>query len=175
MALLNRLFQKFGAMQRTDITLQQLEELRDGLKSVEAVEIASLTNAQDFLLLLRKFREGVAEADKLHGDNYPQLLNSLLSVGEDGLYSNNLRFIFELIQNVDDCEFANTEDHSLDIHFDFNHNKIVLRYNEEGLLHSTYLPLPASPRLRRMYPPEKMRSVKRALALSLFLALRIPF
>lgn len=132
MALLDRLFQKFGAMQRADITLQQLEELRDGLKSVEAVEIASLTNAQDFLSLLRKFREGVAEADKLHGDNYPQLLNSLLSVGEDGLYSNNLRFIFELIQNVDDCEFANTEDHSLDIHFDFNHNKIVLRYNEEG-------------------------------------------
>ena len=132
MALLDRLFQKFGAMQRADITLQQLEELRDGLKSVEAVEIASLTNAQDFLSLLRKFREGVAEADKLHGDNYPQLLNSLLSVGEDGLYSNNLRFIFELIQNVDDCEFANTEDHSLDIHFDFNHDKIVLRYNEEG-------------------------------------------
>ena len=124
MALLDRLFQKFGAMQRADITLQQLEELRDGLKSVEAAEIASLTNAQDFLSLLRKFREGVAEADKLHGDNYPQLLNSLLSVGEDGLYSNNLRFIFELIQNVDDCEFANTEDHSLDIHFDFNHNKI---------------------------------------------------
>ena len=44
MALLDRLFQKFGAMQRADITLQQLEELRDGLKSVEAAEIASLTS-----------------------------------------------------------------------------------------------------------------------------------
>lgn len=132
MSLLDRLFEKFGTMQRTHITLQQLEELRDGLKSVEATEVTSLTKAQNFLLLLRKFREGVAEVDKLHGDNYPQLLNSLLSVGEDGLYSNSLRFIFELIQNVDDCEFANAEDHSLDIHFDFNHNKIVLRYNEKG-------------------------------------------
>lgn len=132
MAVLDQLFQKFGRMRRTEITLQQLEELRNGLKSVDASEVTSLIKAQNFLMLLKKFREGVAEADKLHGDNYPQLLNSLLSVGEDGLYSNNLRFIFELIQNVDDCEFAVEENRVLDIHFDFNNDKIVLQYNEKG-------------------------------------------
>lgn len=132
MTQLKQLYQKYESMHRTNITLQQLEELRDGLKTVNASEVTTLESAQAFLALLRKFREGVAEADKLHGENYPQLLNSLLSVGEDGVYSDNLRFIFELIQNVDDCEYNSDDDHILDIHFDFNNNKIVLRYNEKG-------------------------------------------
>ena len=132
MTLLKNLYKKYGDIPRTHITLQQLEELRDNLKIVDAGEITSSKDAQDFLSLLRKFRESVSEADKLHGANYPQLLNSLLSVGEDGLYSNNLRFIFELIQNVDDCEFLNPNDHILDIHFDFNNDRIILRYNEKG-------------------------------------------
>lgn len=132
MTLLEQLYKKYGSKHKTDITLQQLEELRNGLRTVEPCEVSNQGQAIQFLELLRKFREGVAEADKLHGDNYPQLLNSLLSVGEDGLYSNNLRFIFELIQNVDDCEYPSDEDHVLEINFDFNHNKIVLRYNENG-------------------------------------------
>ena len=70
---LDQLFQKFGSMHQTDITLQQLEELRNGLKSIDASEVTSCIKAQNFLILLKKFREGVAEADKLHGDNYPQL------------------------------------------------------------------------------------------------------
>ena len=132
MTLLEQLYKKYGSKHKTDITLQQLEELRNGLRTVEPCEVSNQGQAIQFLELLRKFRDGVAEADKLHGDNYPQLLNSLLSVGEDGLYSNNLRFIFELIQNVDDCEYPSDEDHVLEINFDFNHNKIVLRYNENG-------------------------------------------
>ena len=132
MALLSELVQRFGTMQQMHLSLEQLYELRDGLKLVEVSEVTSFVQAKQFLALLKKFREGVAKADELHGENYPQLLNSLLSVGEDGLYSNNLRFIFELIQNVDDCDFSNAEDHVLDIHFDFNHDKIVLRYNEKG-------------------------------------------
>ncbi len=107
-----------------------MECLKDDLKRVEPSEVTSLSEAHQFLSLLKKFRECVAETDKLRGDNYPQLLNSLLSVGEDGVYSNNIRFIFELIQNLDDCKFSNTEDYVLDIRFDFNNDKIVLRYNE---------------------------------------------
>ncbi len=68
MTQLNQLYQKYGSMHRTNITLQQLEELRDGLKMVDASEVISLESAQAFLALLRKFREGVAEADKLHGE-----------------------------------------------------------------------------------------------------------
>ena len=128
----DELFQKYRNAKHSQLTLQQLQELRDNLKQVCPEEINSLVKAQQFLCLLKTFRESIAEADKLHGENYPQLLNSLLSVGEDGLYSNNLRFIFELIQNVDDCEFPDPEDHSLTVHFDYSNDKIVLRYNEQG-------------------------------------------
>ena len=61
------------------------------------------------------FRKAVAENDKFHGANYPYLLNSILSVGEDGVYFDSLRFIFELIQNVDDCDYADEKDRMLDI------------------------------------------------------------
>lgn len=132
MSLLDQLFLEYGSLSHDQLTQNQIWTLRNKLKDISEHEVASAEQAKHFLSLLRKFREYIADADKLHGDNYPDLLSSLLSVGEDGLYSNNLRFIFELIQNVDDCEYDNEEDHVLDIHFDFNHNKITLRYNEKG-------------------------------------------
>lgn len=132
MSLLDQLFIEYGSLNHDQLTQNQIWTLRNNLKDIGASEVTSIEEAKHFLSLLRKFREYIADADKLHGDNYPDLLSSLLSVGEDGLYSNNLRFIFELIQNVDDCEYDNEEDHVLDIHFDFNHNKITLRYNEKG-------------------------------------------
>ena len=115
-----------------DLGSRQLEHLREMLINVSSSEINSSSDGEAFINLLRKFREAVAENDKLHGKNYPQLLNSLLSVGEDGLYSNNLRFIFELIQNVDDCEYERADDCRLDMRFDFNKDEIILKYNEKG-------------------------------------------
>ena len=99
MTTLQKLSDTYGCIDCRDLGSRQLETLRDGLKQVSANEIKSASDGRVFIELLRKFREAVAENDKLHGENYPQLLNSLLSVGEDGLYSNSLRFIFELIQN----------------------------------------------------------------------------
>ena len=132
MSILQNLSDTYGGKDCRDLGSRQLEMLRDGLKQVPASEIKSAADGKRFIELLRKFREAVAENDKLHGDNYPKLLNSLLSVGEDGLYSNSLRFIFELIQNVDDCEYVNPEDCKLDMRFDFNSGEIVLTYNEVG-------------------------------------------
>lgn len=132
MGMLQNLSDTYGGTDCRDLGSRQLEMLRDGLKRVSADEIQSAKDGKLFIELLRKFREAVAENDKLHGENYPQLLNSLLSVGEDGLYSNSLRFIFELIQNVDDCEYAKPDDCKLDMRFDFNSGEIVLSYNEVG-------------------------------------------
>lgn len=112
--------------------IDQLFDLKNQLKDVDHKEIDSISDAKSFISLLRKLREAIAESDKLHGENYPELLSSLLSVGENGLYSDNLRFFFELIQNVDDCDFENPEDCRLDIHFDFNNGQIILTYNEVG-------------------------------------------
>lgn len=129
---LQQLQSDYGIIDCRDLGSRKLEQLRDGLKQVVSAEIVSAENGKEYIELLRKFREAVAENDKLHGDNYPQLLNSLLSVGEDGLYSNSLRFIFELIQNVDDCDYKDSADCKLDMRFDFATDEIILTYNEVG-------------------------------------------
>ena len=129
MTIFQQLQTKFGRDNCGKIEIEQLEQLRDDLKKVLPTDILSANDGKSYIDLLRKFREAVARVDKLHGDNYPQLLNSLLSVGEDGLYSNSLRFIFELIQNVDDCEYKDSADCKLDMRFDFEKDEIILTYN----------------------------------------------
>ena len=81
MGMLQNLSDTYGGTDCRDLGSRQLETLRDGLKQVSASEIQSADDGKRFIELLRKFREAVAENDKLHGENYPQLLNSLLSVG----------------------------------------------------------------------------------------------
>ena len=130
--MFQELYRKFSIIDSEDLGNKQLRELSESLKAVKSKEINCYSEAKAYIELLRKFREAVAENDKLHGENYPDLLSSLLSVGENGLYSNNLRFIFELIQNVDDCEYADPQNCQLGIHFDFNGEKIILTYNEVG-------------------------------------------
>lgn len=132
MTTLQQLQSDYGKVDCRDLGSRKLEQLRDGLKEVVSAEIVTADSGREFIELLKKFRKAVAENDKLHGDNYPQLLNSLLSVGEDGLYSNSLRFIFELIQNVDDCDYKDSSDCKLDIRFDFENDEIILTYNEIG-------------------------------------------
>lgn len=132
MASLQSLYKTFGSIDCRNIGANQMDQLRSGLKNICAEEVSSANDGKMYIRLLRTFRETVAEYDKFHGENYPQLLNSLLSVGEDGLYSNSLRFIFELIQNVDDCDFTDSKNCSLDMHFDFNSDTITLKYNEVG-------------------------------------------
>lgn len=130
--MLKDLFLNYGDAEFDSLGLKELNFLRDGLKAVEREEVNSAEDGRKFIELVRMLRQSIAEADKLHGDNYPQLLESLLSVGEDGLYNDSLRFIFELIQNVDDCEYPDETDCSLDVHFDFNADTIELSYNEVG-------------------------------------------
>lgn len=132
MTTLQQLQSDYGEVDCRDLGSRKLEQLRDGLKEVVSAEIVTADSGREFIELLKKFRKAVAENDKLHGDNYPQLLNSLLSVGEDGLYSNSLRFIFELIQNVDDCDYKDSSDCKLDMRFDFENDEIILTYNEIG-------------------------------------------
>lgn len=56
----------------------------------------------------------------------------MLSTGEDGVYDNSLRYIFELIQNVDDCDYQDPLNASLQIKFSENSGRIILKYNETG-------------------------------------------
>ena len=125
MKKLQQLEKQYGSVDCRELGSKHLTQLRNGLRDIAPKEVSSSEDGKTYIELLRKFREAVAENDKLHGDNYPDLLNSILSVGEDGLYSNSLRFIFELIQNVDDCDYPSPDDCRLDMHFDFNNDEIV--------------------------------------------------
>ncbi len=110
MSSFKTLLEEYGNVDHREFSVATLQTLRDELKNVDISEIQNKKDADKFLIILRKFREAIAETDKLKGENYPQLLSSILSVGEDGLYSNSLRFIFELIQNVDDCDYHSIDD-----------------------------------------------------------------
>ena len=132
MAAFQELYNNFSRFDYFDLGHRQLEQIRDGLKIVTPEEIKTSDDGKKYIDLLRMFRKAVAENDKFHGANYPDLLNSILSVGENGVYSDSLRFIFELIQNVDDCDFLDNNDRRLDMQFDFESNRIILRYNEVG-------------------------------------------
>ena len=110
----------------------QKTALREALRTFSVGDLTSVDEHKMYVELLKLFRTSLAEDDKLKGDNYPALLESLLSVGEDGVYSTPLRFLFELIQNVDDCDYADHSRVELDIQTDYNNGKIVLTYNETG-------------------------------------------
>ena len=118
--------------QRTNLDKNKLPELRSVLRSIQRSDLTTIEEHREYISLLRKFREAIVQTASLNGENFNATLASLLSVGADGLYTNELRFLFELIQNVDDCDYANQEDCELSIHFDFNHGTITLEYNEVG-------------------------------------------
>ena len=130
--MFQELVQKYKDKSYDELGKKHLDELYEYLPKIKAEEITSVEDGKNYIELLKKFREAVAENDKFHGKNYSQLLKSVLSVGEDGLYSNNLRFIFELIQNVDDCDYEKTDFCCLDMKFDFYRDQIILTYNEKG-------------------------------------------
>ena len=116
----------------SDLTIKQQRRLSDSLKSVKEGDLSTLQDHLDYILLIKKFRAAVNESVKLNGANYVKTLANMLSVGADGIYTRELRFIFELIQNVDDCTYKDLSDCKLDIHFDYNASTITFSYNETG-------------------------------------------
>lgn len=132
MGSFQQLCENFGKIDGKDLGYTQSEQLRRELREVAPDEIRSPEDGKTYVHLLRKFREALAAWDQLKGENYSDLLHQLLSVGEDGVYSDPLHFMYELIQNVDDCDYADLNDCALDMRFDFNTNQIILNYNEIG-------------------------------------------
>ena len=125
---------KYGSLDNGDITSNQKKDLYNTLKNITPDEVVTIDEHKMFLEVLRKLRQVTVEDSSLYGQNFQRTIKSLLSVGEDGVYSNSNRFIYELIQNVDDCDYENIEDCNLDIKFDYSKSPgtIVLIYNEKG-------------------------------------------
>ncbi len=118
----------------SDLTLPQSSELRGILAKFQPEDLKTVEEHRMYLELLAKFRCFGVEAIKQQGTMLLSTLESLLSVGEDGVYSNSLRFIYELIQNVDDCDYKDPSDCQLDIDFRYEQvpGRIVFTYNETG-------------------------------------------
>ena len=116
------------------LTDDQKDELYRVLKSYPARELTTIEDHKLYIEVLAKLRSSLLRGLQLMGSHFLQTLESLLSVGEDGVYSNNQRFIYELIQNVDDCEYEDSTDCHLDIHFRYSRNPgtITFTYNEKG-------------------------------------------
>lgn len=105
-------------------------ELHAMLQRLQPHDVVGLDEHRQLIELIAALRRIIERNNELNGANFNATLKSLLSVGEDGLYSDPLRFLFELIQNVDDCDYDNRSAVKLRIKFKGQH--IQLEYNERG-------------------------------------------
>lgn len=119
----------FFSADKNQIKLRD-HELYVLLKNLQLGDVDGLSEHCRLIELIAALRQIIEENNKLNGENFNVTLKSLLSVGEDGLYSDPLRFLFELIQNVDDCEYDDVS--SAKLRVVFQENKIQLTYNERG-------------------------------------------
>ena len=114
---IQKFYEKYSNIDVGDLSSNQKKTIKDTLKTCNAGDLHIVEEHKMFVELLQTFRTASNEDMALMGDGFVSTLRSLLSVGEDGVYSNSQRFIYELIQNVDDCEYDNPEDCQLDIQF----------------------------------------------------------
>ncbi len=129
---LGLILKDFAGKTSGDITINQLKILHEELQKVKTQDLVSIDDHIAYLNVLRSFRLANLESTNLVGKNFLSQITSLLGVGEDGVYSNRFRFLYELIQNVDDCDYRNQETPMLDIRFSDIDNVIELTYNELG-------------------------------------------
>jgi len=100
----------------------------------DSFSVNSLEDHKLYLQLLQKFRQVNENNLPLYGTGFKSFITSTTAVGNDGFYSSKLRFLFELIQNVDDCNYPNDAERKLTVTFDSIENppRIILEYDESG-------------------------------------------
>ena len=116
------------------LTDDQKDLLYSILKNVKSEELKTIEDHRTYIEILAHLRKSLMRGMRLMGQKFLDTLESLLSVGEDGAYSNKLRFLYELIQNVDDCDYDDPTDCHLDIQFCYEKSPglIIFTYNEKG-------------------------------------------
>lgn len=131
---IKKLYSELSNVDIGDLGKNQQIHIRDILKKTTCDDLITISDHKMYLEILQKFRILMNDNFELVGKNFLKTITSMLSVGEDGVYSNSKRFLFELIQNVDDCEYEDISDCHLDIQFRYNISpgEIILKYNEKG-------------------------------------------
>lgn len=104
-----------------------------GIQLKRHLHINSISEAKDYLLKLKELKEYESRnIGSVSGGEVKKYLYSQLTVGSDSQYSEKLHFIYELIQNVDDCDYEDASDCNLTINYNKKENIITLEYNEKG-------------------------------------------
>ncbi len=85
--------QRFYAADKSAIKFHELYELRDLLRDAKPEDVIGLQEHCHFVELLSEYRRMVEKTEELYGKNFHATLTSLLSVGEDGMYPDELRFL----------------------------------------------------------------------------------
>ena len=135
------LYSRFGDLKVIDITPQNMRNLKNALVSLTPEDLQGgdcdpYAAHRMYLELLQKVRRSGAASAINYGKNFLKTIHDLLSVGQNGLYSNELRFIYEIIQNADDCSYSKPDDCQLSFYFDYSgsddYGKIIVTSNELG-------------------------------------------
>ncbi len=132
MTRIQQIYLKYSNIDKGEIGKNKAFELREELKNIQAKDLVGVEDHKKYLELLHIFRGLVRDFEKLNGENFLKTIREMLSVGTNGIYSNELHFMDELIQNVDDCEYDDPKNAKLSIRCDFNYGVIVFEYNEKG-------------------------------------------
>jgi hypothetical protein len=130
----NKMYSQYVNIDIGDLSSNQKDSMYELLKDAKPEEVRTLEEHKRYIEILQKLRMASMKDMERMGAKFLETLKSLLAVGEDGVYSNSQRFIYELIQNVDDCDYEKVEDCKLDIQFKYHTipGEIVLTYNERG-------------------------------------------
>lgn len=129
---LNDLYIKYKNRSVKKIDAETKDIILNYLSSIQ--EIRNSQDANQFIEILALCRGAQAAMD---GEKRNNTFRTLLSTGEEGAYVENNsyineRFMYELIQNVDDCKYKSIDDCKLKIDFDLDDDIIKLEYNEIG-------------------------------------------
>lgn len=132
---IEELYKKYKDKKSGSLSSDDQKYIKDTLDSITTVD--NKEEAKLFLELLRLLRMASVESiDQLGQKAMDTLVNAFIG-GTGGIYANdrdgmNTRFIFELVQNVDDCKYKNINDCKLTFEFDLYNDILKLEYNELG-------------------------------------------
>ena len=132
---LKDLYKIYGYKTAGELSPNEQHTLSKELETICKIENAE--QAKKFLQLLALLREAETKSiDGLGPDAMATIIGAFAG-GDEGVYAAdtdlmNARFIFELVQNVDDCKYENVNECKLNIKFNVDEDKLVLEYNELG-------------------------------------------
>lgn len=132
MSRIQDLYSKYSKLDKSEFDVNKTKLFREDLVSIKENELVGVDEHKLFLDLLRLFRSIAPQFMQFIGTNFQKTIKDLITVGASGMYSNELHFMDELIQNVDDCDYENPLNAKLSVHCDWNHGIMVFEYNEKG-------------------------------------------